>query len=204
MQVVGDRLHHRRHPGCPARRALNSSSDVVFTATAEYRQLIKEGKEVHLGKDSFASTSFPNKLRAPRISNHIAEGSAAGSLLVCPCLYPTAEVVPTCRNERTSRSGSTAFDGPGQEGSQRGRLAFALSCSARGAAVSTRWRVVEKARCHKEAESAKGKAHGVGLGGRLHVHELVDLRGVGPQALASSEKALSLMSVEAVSAAGPT
>lgn len=30
---------------------LNSSSDVVFTATAEYRQLIKEGKEVHLGKD---------------------------------------------------------------------------------------------------------------------------------------------------------
>lgn len=33
---------------------LNSSSDVVFTATAEYRQLIKEGKEVHLGKDSFA------------------------------------------------------------------------------------------------------------------------------------------------------
>lgn len=33
---------------------LNSSSDVLFTATAEYRQLIKEGKEVQLGKDSFA------------------------------------------------------------------------------------------------------------------------------------------------------
>ena len=33
---------------------LNSSSDVVFTATAEYRQMIKEGKEVHLGKDAFA------------------------------------------------------------------------------------------------------------------------------------------------------
>ena len=38
----------------------------------------------------------------------------------------------------------------------------------------------EKAGCHKEAESAKGKAHGVGLRGGLHVHELVDLRGVGP------------------------
>lgn len=62
----------------------------------------------------------------------------------------------------------------------------------------------EKAGCHKEAESAKGKAHGVGLRRGLHVHELVDLRGVGPQVLASSEKALSLMSVEAVSAAGAT
>lgn len=34
--------------------ALNSSSDVVFTATAEYRAMIKEGKEVHMGKDNFA------------------------------------------------------------------------------------------------------------------------------------------------------
>ncbi|WP_302964089.1 serine/threonine transporter SstT [uncultured Adlercreutzia sp.] len=34
---------------------LNSSSDVVFTATAEYRQLIKEGKEVHLGQDAFSA-----------------------------------------------------------------------------------------------------------------------------------------------------
>ncbi len=34
---------------------LNSSSDVVFTATAEYRQLIKEGKEVHLGRDAFSA-----------------------------------------------------------------------------------------------------------------------------------------------------
>lgn len=34
---------------------LNSSSDVVFTATAEYRQLIKAGKEVHLGKDAFSA-----------------------------------------------------------------------------------------------------------------------------------------------------
>lgn len=31
--------------------ALNSSSDVLFTATAEYRRLIAEGKEVHLGRD---------------------------------------------------------------------------------------------------------------------------------------------------------
>lgn len=31
--------------------ALNSSSDVIFTATAEYRRLIAEGKEVHLGRD---------------------------------------------------------------------------------------------------------------------------------------------------------
>ena len=62
----------------------------------------------------------------------------------------------------------------------------------------------EKAGCHKEAESAKGKAHGVGLRRGHHVHELVDLRGVGPPVLASSEKALSLMSVEAVSAAGAT
>lgn len=31
--------------------ALNSSSDVIFTATAEYRRLIAEGKEVHLGHD---------------------------------------------------------------------------------------------------------------------------------------------------------
>ncbi|MCI8468426.1 MAG: cation:dicarboxylase symporter family transporter, partial [Eggerthellaceae bacterium] len=34
--------------------ALNSSSDVVFTATAEYRAQIKAGKEVHLGKDAFS------------------------------------------------------------------------------------------------------------------------------------------------------
>ena len=34
--------------------ALNSSSDVVFTATAEYRAQIKVGKEVHLGKDAFS------------------------------------------------------------------------------------------------------------------------------------------------------
>ena len=34
---------------------LNSSSDVVFTATAEYRQLIKEGKEVRLGRDSYSA-----------------------------------------------------------------------------------------------------------------------------------------------------
>ena len=34
--------------------ALNSSSDVVFTATAEYRAALKEGKEVHLGKDAFS------------------------------------------------------------------------------------------------------------------------------------------------------
>lgn len=60
----------------------------------------------------------------------------------------------------------------------------------------------EKAGCHKEAESAKGKAHGVGLRGGLHVHELVDLRGVGPPGSRLVEKALSLMSVEAVSAAG--
>ena len=32
--------------------ALNSSSDVLFTAAADYRQQIKEGKEVHLGKDA--------------------------------------------------------------------------------------------------------------------------------------------------------
>ncbi len=35
--------------------AVNSSSDVVFTATAEYRRMIKEGKEVHLGKDMFTA-----------------------------------------------------------------------------------------------------------------------------------------------------
>ncbi len=34
---------------------LNSSSDVVFTATAEYRQLIKEGKEVRLGQDAYSA-----------------------------------------------------------------------------------------------------------------------------------------------------
>lgn len=34
--------------------ALNSSSDVVFTATAEYRAMIKEGKDVQLGKDAFS------------------------------------------------------------------------------------------------------------------------------------------------------
>ncbi len=34
---------------------LNSSSDVVFTATAEYRAMIKAGKEVHLGKDQFSN-----------------------------------------------------------------------------------------------------------------------------------------------------
>ena len=30
---------------------LNSSSDVVFTATAEYRQMIKDGKDVDMGRD---------------------------------------------------------------------------------------------------------------------------------------------------------
>lgn len=34
---------------------LNSSSDVLFTATAEYRQLIKEGKEVRLGQDAYSA-----------------------------------------------------------------------------------------------------------------------------------------------------
>ena len=34
--------------------ALNSSSDVVFTATAEYRAMIKGGKDVQLGKDAFS------------------------------------------------------------------------------------------------------------------------------------------------------
>lgn len=34
--------------------ALNSSSDVLFTATAEYRQMRLYGKEYHLGKDAFA------------------------------------------------------------------------------------------------------------------------------------------------------
>ncbi len=34
--------------------ALNSSSDVLFTATAEYAKMRKEGKEYHLGKDAFS------------------------------------------------------------------------------------------------------------------------------------------------------
>ncbi len=34
--------------------ALNSSSDVLFTATAEYRKMRLEGKEYHLGKDEFS------------------------------------------------------------------------------------------------------------------------------------------------------
>ncbi len=34
--------------------ALNSSSDVLFTATAEYGRLRKQGKEYHLGKDAFS------------------------------------------------------------------------------------------------------------------------------------------------------
>lgn len=34
-----------------AETALNSSSDVLFTAAADYREQIKEGKEVHMGKD---------------------------------------------------------------------------------------------------------------------------------------------------------
>ncbi|WP_276916339.1 serine/threonine transporter SstT [Parvibacter caecicola] len=35
--------------------AVNSSSDVVFTATAEYRRMIKEGKQVRMGKDAFTA-----------------------------------------------------------------------------------------------------------------------------------------------------
>lgn len=31
--------------------AINSSSDVIFTATADYRKRIKDGEEVHMGKD---------------------------------------------------------------------------------------------------------------------------------------------------------
>ena len=34
--------------------ALNSSSDVLFTASAEYRKLKQQGKSVHLGKDEFS------------------------------------------------------------------------------------------------------------------------------------------------------
>ena len=34
--------------------ALNSSSDVLFTATSEYRRLIAEGREVKLGHDAFS------------------------------------------------------------------------------------------------------------------------------------------------------
>lgn len=34
--------------------ALNSSSDVLFTATAEYAKMRKEGREYHLGKDAFS------------------------------------------------------------------------------------------------------------------------------------------------------
>lgn len=34
--------------------ALNSSSDVLFTATAEYARMRKEGKEYHLGKDAYS------------------------------------------------------------------------------------------------------------------------------------------------------
>ncbi len=34
--------------------ALNSSSDVLFTATSEYRRLIKQGDEVRLGHDAFS------------------------------------------------------------------------------------------------------------------------------------------------------
>lgn len=34
--------------------ALNSSSDVLFTATAEYRAMRKAGKEYHLGRDAFS------------------------------------------------------------------------------------------------------------------------------------------------------
>ncbi len=34
--------------------ALNSSSDVLFTATAEYMKMRQEGKEYHLGKDAYS------------------------------------------------------------------------------------------------------------------------------------------------------
>ncbi len=34
--------------------ALNSSSDVLFTATAEYAKMRKEGKEYHLGRDAYS------------------------------------------------------------------------------------------------------------------------------------------------------
>ncbi len=35
--------------------ALNSSSDVLFTATAEYREMIKAGKEVKMGRDAYSA-----------------------------------------------------------------------------------------------------------------------------------------------------
>jgi serine/threonine transporter len=38
--------------------ALNSSSDVLFTATAEYRQLIAEGREVRMGHDAFTANEI--------------------------------------------------------------------------------------------------------------------------------------------------
>ncbi|CAK7053912.1 MAG: Serine/threonine transporter SstT [Paraeggerthella hongkongensis] len=38
--------------------ALNSSSDVLFTATAEYRQWRKQGKEITFGADEFSENEM--------------------------------------------------------------------------------------------------------------------------------------------------
>ena len=38
--------------------ALNSSSDVLFTATAEYRRMSSEGEDFQLGKDAFSENEL--------------------------------------------------------------------------------------------------------------------------------------------------
>ena len=182
---------------------LNSSSDVVFTATAEYRQLIKEARKCTWARTPSPTTSYPNKLRAPRILNHIAEGSLRA---------PFSFALVCIRRPRWCRPAGT--------GVPAGRVRLRSMTPARGVSAGTfRLRLVllgarrggfhevaggEKAGCHKEAESAKGKAHGVGLGDAFTSTSLSTCAASAPQVLASSEKALSLMSVEAVSAAGAT
>ncbi len=60
--------------------ALNSSSDVLFTATAEYRRLISEGKEVRLGHDAFSEDGLDDLAKHKAADEATEVGKAADAL----------------------------------------------------------------------------------------------------------------------------
>ncbi len=63
--------------------ALNSSSDVLFTATSEYRRLIREGQKVKLGRDAFSEDDLGQleKEAAAEGAEHVlvSESTAVGA-----------------------------------------------------------------------------------------------------------------------------
>lgn len=58
---------------------LNSSSDVIFTATSEYRRLIKEGKEVRMGHDAYSDDFLDEKEKIAKIEKERAAAQDNGA-----------------------------------------------------------------------------------------------------------------------------